>query len=69
MASAMRDIIHLIQEEGNHSHVHSRQVPGLVDRDEDNILPRRYLEVGWFWGFDTDGKKDWASAGRGDPEI
>jgi hypothetical protein len=63
MASGMRAIVHLVQEEGDHSHVYRRQVPGLVDGDKDDIIPCRKLEVGWFGRFDTNGEKDRASAG------
>jgi hypothetical protein len=65
----MRGIVHIIQEEGDHSHMDRRQVPGLVDGDEDDIIPRRQLEVGWFGRFDIDGEENRAAARGGYAEI
>jgi hypothetical protein len=65
----MRCIVHIVHEERDHPHVYRRQVPGLVDRDEDDMITCRELEVGWFGRFDADGQKDRTSTGGGYAEI
>ncbi len=65
----MRNLVHLVQEEGDHPHVYRREVPRLVYGDEDDVISRRQLDVGWFGRFDTDREKDRASTGGGYAEI
>jgi len=61
MATGTGFFIHLIQEEGNHSHMHGREIPCLVNGDEYHVIPCRYLEIGGFWRLDADREKDRAA--------
>jgi hypothetical protein len=69
MATGTVFIVHLIQEEGDHSHMHGREIPRLVNGDKDHVISGRYLEIGRFWRLDADREKDRTATGCGNAEI
>jgi len=69
MAADTAFFFHVVHKEGNHSHVHYREIPHLVDRDKDHIIPCGYLEIGRLGGLDADREENRAAARRGNAEI
>jgi hypothetical protein len=59
----------LIGKEGDHSHVHSGEIPCLMERNEDDVVSGRNLEISGFWRFENNREQDRPSAGGRDPKI